>query len=121
MARNIESNSNYQDKLLKLIPAEIVAAYVALDGIAGTIPAQRFKFLIVAICILLVINYFYLLKLHKVKSKLQIFITEISFLVWIFSLGGPFLDFLWYNSAWGSAVVILWTLVIPLFPIPHEE
>ena len=121
MTRNIEPSSNYQDKLLMLIPAEIVAAYLALEGIAGTMPGKRLNFLIVVILILLVINYFYLSRIHHVQSRVQILVTELSFLVWVFSLGGPFLHFLWYDSAWGSAVVIIWTLVIPLFQISPDE
>ena len=121
MTRKIEPSSNYQDKLLKLIPAEIVAAYLALEGISGTMPKEQFNFLIVVIVALLVINYFYLVRIHHVQSRVQIIITELSLLVWVFGLGGPFLHFLWYNSAWGSAVVIIWTLLIPLFRISPDE
>ena len=121
MSRQIEPTSNYQERILKLIPGEIVAAYLALDGIAEARPTSQFYFLVAAICVLLVINYFYLLKLHQVTSRLQIIFTEISFIVWVFGLGGPFLHFLWYDRTWGSGLVICWTLLIPLIPFSSDK
>jgi hypothetical protein len=119
MAREVKVNQDYKSKLLKLIPTEIVAAYIVIEGI---IPDNR-KFigtLIVSI-ILLILVPFYLRNIYKVKRVGQHIFVMTAFIVWIYSLGGPFkhLD-LW--EAWiGSTLLILYTLTIPLFYKPAEN
>jgi hypothetical protein len=119
MAREIRSVESYRNKLLKLIPSEIVAAYMVIIGI---IPKNYAKWgtLIVAI-ILLILTPFYLKMLEKVTSNVQVVFCSLSFVVWIYSLGGmggPFMHWNIYQPWIGSVVLILWTLMIPMFVKP---
>lgn len=119
MAREIREAQKYRDRLLKLIPTEIVAAYMVLSGI---IPADSAKWgtLIVSI-VLLVLVPFYLWRMHNVHRNSQLIVTTISFAVWLYSLGGPFKAWGLYESWIGSVILILWTLIIPLVVNPKSQ
>lgn len=119
--KNITPESDYRDKLLKLIPGEVVAAYITIDGI---IPAKeasaKWVSLVVSIILLSAIPL-YLIKTFEVINTRQIYFTMASFVVWLYSLGGPFK--FWALAPGvelhvpyiGSILLILWTLLIPFF------
>ncbi len=113
MAREIKPDQEYRSKLLKLIPSEIVAAYMVLHGV---IPAEYAKWgLIIITLVLLIITPFYLKKFEKVKKNLQIIASSLTFVVWVYSLGGgPFAHWNLYEPWIASVVLVLWTLIIPL-------
>ncbi len=75
MAREIKVNQEYRTRLLKLIPSEIVAAYMVL---AGIIPPDRAKWgtLIVSI-VLLVLVPFYMWRMQNVRHNSQLIVTTI--------------------------------------------
>lgn len=94
MPREIRENQNYRARLLKLIPSEIVAAYMVL---AGIIPEDSAKWgtLIVSI-VLLVLVPFYLSRFQDVKRASQLVVTMISFVSlltekFVVLLSNPFL------------------------------
>jgi hypothetical protein len=113
MVRQIKPDQNYRDKLLKLIPSEIVAAYMVVIGI---IPKDYAKWgtLIVSL-LLLILTPFYLKKLQNVTNNMQIAFCSLSFVVWVYSLGGPFMYWHVYEPWIASIVLIIWTLLVPLF------
>ena len=119
MNREIGGSSDYADKLLKLIPTEIIGAYLAIEGMASTNPSIQFRVLVISCLALIVLIPFYLWFLFGVRRKLQLVVTMISFIVWVFSIGGPFLHFTWYLPIYGAITLVFWTLVVPL--IPYKE
>jgi len=111
MAREIKTNQEYLGRLLKLIPSEIIAAYVAIQGF---IPANSAKWgLTIVSLVLLILTPIYLKMAQNVEKNSQIFVSTLSFVVWVYSMGGPFV--LWnIHQPWiSSAVLLLWTLFIP--------
>ena len=116
MAREIKEDQKYRDRLLKLIPSEIVGAYLVLQGI---IPQDRAKWgtLLVSI-ILVVLTPIYLSRINKVRRISQLTVTTISFVVWVYSMGGPFQAWGVYESWIGSVILVLWTLIVPLMVNP---
>lgn len=123
MAREIKPNNNYQTKLLKLIPSEIIAGYMAILGIIHSNNANediKFITLLVTSIVLLLLVPLYMIKLQKVKKVLQIIVTSISFVVWIYTiecvnqLNGIFNRIGITHPLIGSVIMILWTLVIPI-------
>lgn len=120
MARQIKPNQEYLGKLLKLIPTEIVAVYLAIQGI---IPAESGKWgLIIVSLVLLIIAPFYLRMVQKVEKTSQILVSSLSFVVWIYSMGGPFVHFNLHQPWIASVVLLLWTTFIPqLFRTKPEE
>ncbi|MCD4814236.1 hypothetical protein K8S19_11160 [bacterium] len=119
MAREIKDVQNYQDRLLKLIPTEIIGAYLFLQGVVPTEHA-RWGTTVIAL-ILCIMTPFYLKRIQNVNRISQRVVTTISFIVWVYSLGGPF--FLWgvYEAWIGSALLVLWTMTVPLLVNPKPK
>jgi hypothetical protein len=124
MAREITSQEGYQDKLVKLVPTEIIGAYLFIStGILGLSPAApsipqdaetKVWILVVSIA-LLILTPLYLLKLNGVTNVMQVLVTTVSFLVWVYSLGGPFVVWEWgYSPKIAGSVLVLWSLTTPL-------
>lgn len=120
MPRAITRNSDYQAKLVKLIPTEFIAAYLAIDNVVpeGT---ERRNILTFASAFLLLVLPFYLAKLSKVTSRAQIVVTCGSYVIWIYSLGGPFNDWDVFSKPVASVLLILWTTLLPLINFQTEE
>ncbi|HCC70077.1 MAG TPA: hypothetical protein DEQ09_02855 [Bacteroidales bacterium] len=120
MARQIKQENNYQSRLLKLIPSEIIAAYLV---IVGFIPPgyEHSKILLTVItAVLLVMIPFYLINFQSVKGVFQIIFTSFSFLVWVYSMGGPFIYFGLHEPVAGSTLLVLWTLLVPFVVKPEN-
>ncbi len=115
MPRAIAPNSTYADKLVKLIPAEWVSAYVAIKGILDSAQGASHAMYYGTTLVLLLLLPLYLRYVLAIESKRQIFVTTASFVVWVFSLGGEHVGaFWWYEPYQGSIALILWTLAIPI-------
>jgi hypothetical protein len=116
MSREILNKNNYSERLIKLVPAEWISAYIAIKGIldSNTNAGMNVYFFVISIQFILLPAYLrFALDVRKVS---QIALTSISFLVWVFSLGGtPFGGLGWYESYYGSIALILWTLAIPIW------
>ena len=114
MARQIKQENSYQSRLLKLIPSEIVAAYLVIIGFIPPGYEHSKILLTIVTAVLLIMVPFYLISFMAVKGPLQIIFTSLSFLVWVYSMGGPFLYYGIHEAVIGSALLVLWTLLIPI-------
>ncbi len=120
MPRAISQTSTYTDKLAKLIPAEWVGAYIAIKGILDSAQGAPHAVYYGTTLFLLLLLPLYLRCVLAVESKMQIFVTTASFVVWVFSLGGDHVGALsWYEPYQGSIALILWTLAIPVLISQH--
>ena len=119
---------DYRTRILKLIPAEVVAAYLTIKGLMDTATAQNNEFAFYlywgVFAVLLVLTPVFYVKVEKVNSLRQNVITTLAFVVWVFSIGGPF-DSLFQDPAnknlLASVLLILFTLVAPQFFLPEKE
>jgi hypothetical protein len=122
MGRRIKEDDTYYNSLLKLIPSEIVAVYIAIQAFLIDV-----DFLVSAVVtlIFLVATPLWLYRFTNIREKglndqeiLQLAVSTVSMLVWIFALGGPFIHFDLYNdnaTYLVPLVMILWTgLIAPL-------
>ena len=120
MARSIKQDQDYKSKLLKLIPSEIIAAYMVLHGMfQGQVIQVGEHDLTNLVCwsvfvALLVLTPLYLVKIHNVKSMDQVAVTTLSFPVWVYTIGGPFQMIGWYHPQIASCILVVWTLIVPL-------
>jgi len=114
MGRAIRREDNsFLKAVLKLIPSEVVAVFVFLQGI---LPEALVPHLVVS-CFLVGITPLYLRFAMGVRSRPQLLVSSISMIVWIYALGqGPvrFLRAPWYEPWYGSVVLVLWTLIPPM-------
>ena len=114
------SQEPYEQKLLKLIPAETVAVYLSLQGVLVSsmgAPAQAGQlnsWLWIIFVSMLVLNAVYLRRVQKVTDYMQHAILAAAFLVWVFAMGGPFRSLSFYEPFMGSLALTLFTFVAPL-------
>jgi len=111
------TKDGYFDRLFKYIPAELVAGYIFVIGVvkqltdAGEI--RVFQWLLFALfCIL---TPLYLWRVQKVLKIQQHVISLLSFIVWVFALGGPFALCSWYNPVYGSILLPVFTLLVAIW------
>jgi hypothetical protein len=115
-------DESYFEKLLRNIPADIVAGWTALQGIivdqAGNSPTIQW----IVFGVLAALTPFYVCFMKTEPPGLALnkafpcFSSLLSFTVWVFALGGPFLAQwpTWYQPYYGSITLILTTLLLPV-------
>jgi hypothetical protein len=115
MGRAIRREDNrFLTALLKLIPSEVVAVYLFVLGI---LPDRLVPHLVVA-GLLVALTPLYLRFAMGVRSAVQLTVSCVSMLIWIYALQqGPvrFLTAPWYEPWYGSVALAIWTLVPPMF------
>jgi uncharacterized BrkB/YihY/UPF0761 family membrane protein len=109
----------YFDKLLKYIPTEIVGGWIAITGLiksASDIPTNTILWILLIIFIGLTALYILKQTSEPKKSPAvkQTTISTIAFIVWVFALGEPFDSLSFYNPIYGSILLIIYNLTIPL-------
>ena len=112
-----QASDDYASKLIKYIPAEIVAAYVTIQGILEA--AMREGWIHWAVFfVLLVLTPLYIWRVTTEPGKpvavWQIVISTVSFLIWVFALGGPFEAAEWYDKIYGALILPIFTLAVPI-------
>ena len=110
--------NSYLDRLVKLIPGESTAFY--LVG-AGVIPATANPLVILGwsiVCLLSVIAIKALgtsdLKQGVKPDWIHIGISSVSFILWVYTLGGPFAAYHIQVPYLGSLAVLIWTFFLPI-------
>ena len=115
---NNDGFKQYLDRLLKMIPAEIVALYMIGSGM---IPADRDIVLTIWACICFVLVIIIRIygtadtQNNKPPQTIPIIISSVAFIIWVYSQGGPFARFNLYEPFIGSLAILFWSFVIPIF------
>jgi hypothetical protein len=107
----------YFDKIVKYIPADIVAAWVAISALvkgATGIPVDTVLWISFAVG--LVLTAWWTWTQTSVPGQppavKQIIISTLAFAVWVFAIGAPFDTLGWYRTVYASILLIGYTLVI---------
>jgi hypothetical protein len=112
-----QSRDKYADRLFKYIPAEVVAGYIFVLGLInqlnGTGEVTIIQWLLFLVFCL--ITPLYLWRIQKVIKLQQHFISLLSFVVWVFALGGPFTLYNWYNPVYGEILLPVFTLIVAIW------
>jgi hypothetical protein len=110
----------YITKVVKYIPAEVVAAYVAasraLEGAKDQVPLETLLWVVTLVLTALTPLWilFAAAEHGKPRPAFQAGAAAVAFVCWVFALGGPFGLQTWYRPVYGTLVLILATLVMPL-------
>ncbi|MBS1525603.1 MAG: hypothetical protein JST19_08135 [Bacteroidetes bacterium] len=107
---------DYKDRLVKLIPSEIVTAYITILGLINGADANGNKptLLWIVFILLTVLTPFYLYFFSKVTKIAQLVFTTIAFVIWVIVAGSPFPTLLGFSASFiGSIILIVYTLFIP--------
>jgi len=103
----------YYSRLVKLIPSEIIALYLALDGIASAMK-QKEILLWVVFGVAVTGAWFYLGRLANVKLLSQRLLTVLAFVIWVYVFGGPFTHLSWYDPGYGKLLLVVYTFFVPV-------
>lgn len=120
-AKEPQQADRYIDKLVKYIPAEIIAFYACIAGIAETMPEnQKALALWLALGLGVLATPIYLVYVHGLGGKQwpHLVISMVAYAAYVYVLGGPFKlpGINLYYPAWGSIVVAIFTLIIGALP-----
>ncbi len=120
MGRSIEQENTFLQVLLKLIPSEVIAVFVFIQGV---MPRVFLPHLVVAL-LLIGITPVYLRWATGVRSRTQLLVSTLSLVVWIYALGVGPLRFArppFYEPWHGAVALAVWTLVPPMFLAREQE
>jgi len=108
----------YLDRLLKMIPAEVVSLYLVGSGF---IPKDKPLVLTIwaVVCLVGVV----LIRSYgttdpannKPPDWIHVAISTTAFIIWVYTLGGPFTAINLYVPYLGSLMVLAWTFFVPMF------
>ena len=108
---------SYLDRLTKMIPGEVLSLYLVGSGF---IPENESPWWLVAwsgVCLLGV----FAIRTYgtadpqtgKGPQWLSVLIAATAFVIWLYSLGGPFVAFGLHKPFVGSLLVLAWTFFVP--------
>ena len=120
MSRSIEQENSFLQVLLKLIPSEVIAVFIFIQGV---MPPALLPHLVVAL-LLVAITPVYLRRASGVDSRAQLVVSTLSLVVWIYAIGTGPLRFVrppYYEPWHGAVALAVWTLVPPIFLTSREE
>ena len=109
---------SYMERLVKLIPAEVVGLYLVGQGIIP--PAEKVALVVWSIiCLGLVV----LVRAKATGDRANsispqwsaVAVSTISFVIWVYNMQGPFQAFHVAIPYLGSLAVLVWTFVVPFF------
>ncbi|MFC4818503.1 hypothetical protein [Flavobacterium sp. GCM10023249] len=116
----VKAPNDYKERLLKLIPTEIVTAYITIAGIIEGFKIKNDETILWTVILVLVfITPLYLYKLFNVVKKGQLFFSTIGFFIWALATHSPIKPEDTANelpvASLASIALIIYTLCIPIF------
>jgi hypothetical protein len=126
--REITPENDFKDRLVKLIPAEFIAAYLTINNLVqGNDEKSLFWTQVIAIAVMFAVLPFYQLRVLNIRGFGQNAATCGAFLLWVASIGSPlnsdvFRDAVFpYQPLHGTVAMVLWTLVAPVLNKKSDE
>ena len=116
-APSVQADS-YADKLVKLIPAEVISLYLSMTLILSSSSAEVHDIvpgIVYGFCAFA--TWFYMRYTLKVTDWRQLLVTVLAFLVWGFTFGDPFPDLTWWNETYSGLLLAGFTFLAPNVPM----
>jgi hypothetical protein len=114
-SRADEPTDSYAARVVKYIPADVVAAWIAVSALLPGDDARTTVLLWGVFGVMLVVTPLWTLRVTRLPGRrpavTQAAISTAAFAVWVFATGAPFAHYSFYDSALGGVVLILFTLV----------
>ncbi len=110
-AITIQNEDEYNKRILKNIPSEIVGAYLAISGFLAANADTPLWLYWLFFIMLLILCPLWLRFGQNVRKTWQLVLSTIAFPIWVMTLPGPF-DIVPYASTIGGALVIVWSFVV---------
>src|SRR5436190_23486193 len=107
----------YFDRIVKYVPADVVAAWTAVTaavkGASASVPAPTVLWVCFAFGAIFT-PFWVLGQTHiegKPKAYTQALVATLAFIIWVFALGEPFSFLSFYNGLYGTLAIIAFTLI----------
>lgn len=101
----------YSDALIKLIPAEVIGVYLAMQSILSNAKERSDWVFLIVFLFGVFATYFYLRVSLKVSNKLQLLLSVGAFCVWAYSMVPE--QYAWHNGTYAGLLLIGYTFVAP--------
>jgi hypothetical protein len=117
----------YFDRLFKYIPSDVVGLWLTGSGLIQSQADDKARFWL--LWFLFLVGLFFAFMWTRVQTaeqgkplaSRQIFLTCGAFFVWVFAIGGPFSELDFYKPLYGSLLLLIYTIAIPLLPPPKRD
>jgi hypothetical protein len=113
------SPAAYMGRLVRLIPAEVLAVYQTLYGLLNEPPSPLLGWLPVLGILLVILVRAWGTRDESGSLKsvqwLSVFISVVSFIIWVLVSRHPILGLVLPDLRIGSALMVLWVFIIPFF------
>jgi len=103
---------HWMDRLIRLIPSEIVAIYLAGRGYATS---WLGIWSVICLGLVVILRIWGTQEPGKKVQWVTVVVSSISFVIWVFAMGGQFLNITLPDPGIASAAVLVWTVVVPIF------
>jgi hypothetical protein len=124
----------YFDRVIKYIPADIIAAWTAVTGIIAsqtvmptegtTAGSGQLVALWISFGVGVILTFLWVQRQttlpNQPPARTQSIVSTLAFIVWVFALGGPFATLGFYEPWIGSLLLIGFTLAVGLV-VPSES
>ena len=114
-ANQQEPLDNYWSRVVKYVPGEIVAAWLAVTALLTGQSAARISLLWIIFGVLLLVTPVSVLRTTGVADMppawTQATLSTIAFAVWAFAIGKPFSHYSFYDFTYGGVAIILFTVI----------
>jgi hypothetical protein len=117
------SLNSYLDRLLKMIPAEVVCLYLVGSGLIPDDLRPQDRGISLAVWGFVCLVGVVLVRAYgtaDLPNNLpvdwrHVAISSVAMVLWVYSLGGPFEAFGLHVPFLGSLLVLAWTFFVPIF------
>ena len=114
------NNQEYFEKIAKLIPAEIIAAYIAIVGLIPAINDPKTELIVLAVVFALGVvgTPIYLRSMAEKGQpiKMHLVLSTIAFVVWGYSISGYLIPEI-HNAAIASIILIVFSVISGRIPL----
>ncbi|MGE5141397.1 MAG: hypothetical protein ACM3JD_18160 [Rudaea sp.] len=113
-----ENFKSYLDRLMKMIPGEAVGLYLVGSGfIPKEAPAVLAAWAVICLAGVVALKAFGTsdAQAHVPVDWVHVAISAIAFIIWVYSIGGPFAAYSLAVPYIGSLLVLAWTFFVPIF------
>jgi hypothetical protein len=125
-ATNAGDLNFYVEKLLKMIPSEVIGLYLVGSGVIPAKSPPEVLLVWSIVCFVIAILFRAMGTRDAARNKGPqwgvVAVSAAAYVIWLYSLGGSFKDYLGnlYQPYVGSLLVLLWTVLVPMFYTPAD-
>lgn len=107
--------AQYSDRLIRLIPSEVIGFYLVGSGVIPETNKEAMGIWAVICFIAVIVTRIYGTKSVNDTSPQwkTVFISSVSFWIWLYQIGGPFTSYGIHVPWIGSLIMLSWTFFIP--------